>query len=207
MSRRARGRRATCEGRISVDVRELHRLGLLRAGQRSTCSWIRNGKPLGSIDVRTEADAVVLTLKLRSPASNDRMSIEQRVPVEQRVGLVWTRCHLGGSRPWFRCRTCWRRVAKLYQCGDPVFACRNCCGLVYASQQEIPHYRAISRVQKLRMRLGGSPNLLEPFPKRPLGMHRRTYYRLFNKAALAQERSVALEVEYLRRRYPGVLGR
>jgi hypothetical protein len=52
------------------------------------------------------------------------------------------------------------------------------------------------------MRLGGSANLLKPFPERPRGMHRRTFYKLFNKAAEAQERCQALEVEYLHRRYP-----
>jgi hypothetical protein len=45
-----------------------------------------------------------------------------------------------------------------------VFASRHCCGLTYASQQESPRHRAISRAQKLRVRLGGSANLLEPFP-------------------------------------------
>jgi hypothetical protein len=52
------------------------------------------------------------------------------------------------------------------------------------------------------MRLGGSVNLLETFPKRPRGMHRRTYYKLFKKAAEAQEHSMALAMEYLHRRYP-----
>ena len=124
--------------------------------------------------------------------------------------LVWTRCHLGGTRPWFRCsasvggRPCGRRVAKLYLRGH-VFACRQCCGLAYASQQEIPRHRAISRVQKIRLRLGGSPNLHERFPKRPRGMHRWTYYRLLAKAMAAQERSIALELDYMRRHYPGFL--
>jgi hypothetical protein len=106
--------------------------------------------------VRMEADAVVLMLKARGSASSEWKSAEQRVP------LVWTRCHLGGARPWFRCsasvggRPCGRRVAKLYLRAAAIFACRDCCGLAYASQQEIPRYRAISRVQKARMRLGGS---------------------------------------------------
>jgi hypothetical protein len=196
MARPAFGRRATCESSLSIDVREWHRQGLLRVGLPFACSWTRNSKPLGSIDVRNEADAVVLTFK---------ESGEQRVPI------VWTRCHLGGARAWFRCsasvggRPCGRRVAKLYLRDAAVFACRQCCGLVYASQSENPRYRAISRVQKIRMRLGGSANLLEPFPKKPRGMHRLTYYRLFHKAMAAQERSIALDIDYLRRSYPGFL--
>jgi hypothetical protein len=86
-----------------------------------------------------------------------------------------------------------------------VFACRQCCGLTYASQREIPRHRAISRVQKIRMRLGGSANLLERFPKKPRGMHRWTYRRLFAKAMAAQERLLALEIDHMRRHYPGLL--
>jgi hypothetical protein len=85
------------------------------------------------------------------------------------------------------------------------FACRHCCGLAYRSQQETPRHRAISRVQKLRMRLGGSANLLKRFPKRPRGMHRLTYYRLSAQAMAAHERLIALELDYMRQRYPGLL--
>jgi hypothetical protein len=72
--------------------------------------------------------------------------------------------------------------------------------LAYTSQSETPRYRATRKSQKLRMRLGGGPNLLDPFPEKPPGMHRRTYGRLFNKAAAAQERSNALQRQYLQRR-------
>jgi hypothetical protein len=89
--------------------------------------------------------------------------------------------------------------------GASTFACRHCSGLAYASQQEIPPHRALSQAQKLRMRLGGSANLLKPFPKKPRGMHRWTYYRLSAKAMAAQERSLALEIDDMRRRYPGLL--
>jgi hypothetical protein len=170
---------------------------LLRyAGLRFTWSWTRCGEPLGSIDVRTAADAVVLTFK----GSSEGRAVEQRVP------LMWTRCHLGGARPWFRC-SCGRRAAILYMRSAPVLGCRHCRGLAYRSQQEIPRHRAIRRAQKLRMRLGGSANLLKPFPERPRGMHRITYYRLSARAMAAQERSIGLEIEYLHRRYPGLLSK
>ena len=199
MGRSAFGRRPTCESCLSIDVRQWHRQGLLRyTGLRFTWSWNRRGTPLGAIDVRIEADAVVLTIK----GDSEWRSVEQRVP------LVWTKCNLGGVRPWFRCsasvggRLCGRRVAQLYLRDAPVFRCRHCCGLAYRSQQEIPRHRAISRAQKLRMQLGAGPSLLDPFPRKPPRMHWRTFYRLFNKAAEAQERSIALALEDLRRRYP-----
>jgi hypothetical protein len=36
-------------------------------------------------------------------------------------------------------------------------------------------------------------------------MHRWTYYRLSAKAMAAHERSIALELDYMRRHYPGLL--
>jgi hypothetical protein len=83
---------------------------------------------------------------------------------------LWTACHLSGRRPWFVCsvssngRYCGRRVAVLYGAGE-LFACRNCHGLAYASQQESPRFRSISRSREIRVRLGGTPNLRDPSPK------------------------------------------
>jgi hypothetical protein len=70
---------------------------------------------------------------------------------------------------------------------------------------ESPQHRALSKSQKIRMRLGGGPSVLDLFPKKPPRMHWRTYGRLFNKAATAQARWIALERDYLRPRFPGAL--
>jgi hypothetical protein len=67
------------------------------------------------------------------------------------------------------------------------FAYRRCEGLAYASQQESPTFRSISRSRKIRMQVGGSPNLFEPFPPKPRRMHWRTYNRLRARGEVADE--------------------
>jgi hypothetical protein len=72
MARPAYGARTTCESCRSVDVRSWHREGRLSAGQHFTCSWIHSsGERSGSIDVRTERDAVVLTYQTRHGLATD----------------------------------------------------------------------------------------------------------------------------------------
>ena len=46
--------------------------------------------------------------------------------------------------------------------------------------------RKIRRLQKIRMRLGGSADMTEPFPEKARGMHRRTYLRLRERAEAAE---------------------
>jgi hypothetical protein len=155
MARQAYGGRPTCEGCRFIDVRRWHREGRLHAGQSFSYSWTWCGKPFGSINVRTDPDAVVLIFKSRTSEDSEWRSVEQRVPI------AWTACHLGGCRPWLCCtacsggRYCGRRVALLYGAGE-LFACRRCYGLAYASQHESPRHRGLGKAQKIRMRLGGS---------------------------------------------------
>ena len=128
MTRPANWGRLTCESCLAIDVREWKRRGLLRLGQMFPVSWNRAGVPCGSISVRTESDAVVLIFRSQHPGETEWKSTEQRVPI------LWTACHLGGRRHWFRCAVysngqyCGRRVAVLYAGGD-LFACRHCYGL------------------------------------------------------------------------------
>ena len=198
MARPAYGGRTTCESCKSIDVRHWHRSGRLLAGLNFSWSWTRCGEPSGSIAVRTEPDAVVLTYRSRSPRDTEWRPVEQRVPI------TWTACHLGGHRPWFVCsvysagRYCGRRVALLYAAGE-LFACRHCYGLAYASQQESPLSRGISRVQKIRMKLGGSPSLMDPFPEKPRRMHWRTYLHLRARAQAAEALSNTATMEWVTR--------
>jgi hypothetical protein len=176
----------TCESCRSIDVREWARLGYLRPHQPFIWSLTRDGKLSGGITVRTEPDAVprtvVLSFRLRGSAGGRLRSLEQR------VRITWTKCHLGGWRPWFRC-SCGRRAAKLYDAAADFFACRHCCGLAYASQQLCTRDRLISSARKIRMQLGGGPSLFDPFPDKPRGMHWSTYDRLRARAQASEARS------------------
>jgi hypothetical protein len=73
---------------------------------------------------------------------------------------------------------CDRRVAKLYGPGK-YFLCRHCYDLRYESQREDKKDRALRLAQKIRTRLGGSANMMEPFPEKPKGRHLDTYMRLW----------------------------
>jgi len=113
---------------------------------------------------------------------------------EQLVSLTWTRQRLGGMWAWFVCG-CGRRAAKLFLEPGKVFACRLCCGLGYESQAETPVKRrerlAIEKAQKVRVKLGAEPNLLEPIPTRPKGMKTEHYNRLLADLIVAEEQVFA----------------
>jgi hypothetical protein len=187
MGRLPYGARATCESCKRIDVRRWHRGGWLSPGQQFMISWTFGGEPAGSINVRTEPGAVVLTCRTRSWQAAEWKPITQRVPI------TWTDCHFGGRRPWFICsvyrdgRYCGRRVAVMYG-ADAYFACRRCHGLAYASQQEAVRERGFTRAQKILTRLGAKPDLFEPFPRKPPRMHWRTYERLHRAYEIAKRR-------------------
>jgi hypothetical protein len=113
---------------------------------------------------------------------------------EQLVLLTWTHQRLGGMRAWFVC-ACGRRAAKLYLKPDNPFACRACCALGYESQAESPERRrerqALRKAQRLRVTLGGEPNVLLPLPARPKGMRHATYCRLIAALIVIEEKLFA----------------
>jgi hypothetical protein len=151
------------------------------------CAWTRGGERVASINVQAQRDAVTLKYQNRSYG-------EDWSDIEQRVAIAWTPCRFGGERPWFVCSVtangvyCGRSVINLYGAG-PLFACRHCYRLAYPSQQEPARRRGLGKSQKIRMRLGGSPNMSEEFPDKPKGMHWRTYERWRRVHDLAKERS------------------
>jgi hypothetical protein len=169
--------RSTVESIRKIDVNALHRKGCFADSRREfPITW--------SIDGRT-TDVVI--------ASSDRWNMELKYhsdnrnePVRVTIPITWTECHLGGSRPWFKCN-CGRRVGTLFEFHQ-FYVCRTCHGLNYEAQQfsRKRRKRTIFPGFRIREHLGGRPNLLDPFPTKPKGQHRRTYNRLKERAEAAE---------------------
>lgn len=169
--RRYQGGKGTTSDMRALDVRRLQRDGLLTAGRDFGLSWYRNDEEVASINVRTEADHVILNYRSRSNGGDWQ-------PMEYPVSLEWTGCNLGGRRAWFLCpgAGCGRRVAILY--GGSIFACRHCHKLAYQCQRETDDYRAMRRADSIRRRLGWEAGIANPEGGKPKGMHWRTFERL-----------------------------
>jgi hypothetical protein len=148
---------------------------------------MHGGEQVASIGLRAEEDQVILSYRCQI-AGGEWQSVEEPVLI------VRVPCGLGGSRPYFVCpgvvngSVCGQRVAKLYGPGR-CFLCRHCYGLSYASQSESARDRLLRRANNIRMRLGGQPGMLSPFPERPRGMWQTTFERLRETALAAEEQA------------------
>ena len=158
-----------CEDHHRLDVRSLARDGLLTGS--GTVTWSRRGHVTGTVTINGGGDSITLAYAIDGQE------------IEERVALNTTPVHLGGHRSWFHCPACHRRVAILY--GGQRFRCRHCLDLRYASQRECKRHRAISRIQRVRIKLGGTGNLTRFRPPRPRYMHARTFERLIRQEAEA----------------------
>jgi hypothetical protein len=148
--------------------------------------WTREGKliPGTFFVLPLRADAPyegVQEIEVTVEKEKVRLEYDVRVGVAETLHVpMWTplsrsRCHYGGSRCWFVCFWCGRRVATLWMHNLNI-ACRACHGLRYRSQDGTPLQRAFYRAQKLRVQLGGTPDFDRPLPaKKPKRMHWTTW--------------------------------
>lgn len=176
-------RKATTEGRLTLDVRRIHREGALAPGTPTRYTWRPRGGPQIAVSLLAADTCLFVT-----PEGKGR-------PLK--VNLDATACAYGGTRPWFLCPGCNRRAALLYLEGGELH-CRTCLGLTYESCREEPHQRALRRHRRIRRRIGGDPFGILPDQKPP-GMHWTTYSRLHDEAARALAESLRLYNEKLER--------
>ncbi len=95
------------------------------------------------------------------------------------IHLTTTATNYGGSRYWFSCPNCSKRVSVLYCAGT--YVCRGCIGACYGSQLQQPIDRLFSRADAIRQRLGWQSGIIHGNQGRPKGMHFTSYYRLVDE--------------------------
>ena len=181
--------RNTVEACRSLDVNRLNRKGCLAPGWVGGWQWTQDDEQVASINLLTEADRLRLSYRVRIGGGDWD-------DVSETVAIIRVPCRYGGTRPYFICPgvvngiACGRRVAKLH---GPAryFLCRHCYRLAYASQSEDTWDRTLRKANKIRIKLGGDPGMLEPFPDRPKGMWKRTYEKLRDEALDAEVRADA----------------
>jgi hypothetical protein len=167
------GHRAKAEQLQRVDVREWARRGYLRGSCSFSWSWNRGGEPSGSIGVAVHGPAA-LTLSYTFTVNGGARHVAES------LAIVNTGCPYGGTRPWFACPRCARRVALLYLRGG-YFGCRRCKRVAYSSQSEDVLDRLWRKQQRIESRL-------DDHWRRPKGMRTHTYDRLFAELVFCERR-------------------
>ena len=105
--------------------------------------------------------------------------VHSRIAVERRP------CRFGGSRVYFICPCCRRRVLRLAVLPGGL-NCGTCGRVTWATRREQPRDRTLRKVNKIAARLGGSTWLDAAI--RPPHMRRKTFDALMQKRAALEER-------------------
>lgn len=177
------GWREKCEHYFGLDIRKLHSLA---PGSRGSYHWTCDGEPSGDVGYVTLPTCITL-IYTWSPAYGPPVEMRLDIPPER------TPCHFGGSRPWFRCPICGRRCAIVYgMTHHGGFACRLCMELAYSSEAEDQLSRDRRKIRKLQDRL-------ESHGGRPLGMHWRTYVRIYKRLMETEAKLTAATLRLLAR--------
>jgi hypothetical protein len=125
--------------------------------------------------------------------SNRSIEIIDHHDRSQVFGITWIRTGFGAHRAIFVCNSCRCGAIRLFA-RYGTYACRYCHRALYASQKYNQIGRKRLQASKLRLQLGGFPDMSEPVPSKPKWTRRRTYQRMRNHIQ-------ALEAEARTRRF------
>ncbi len=180
--------RAKAEQALKLSINQLKKHGCLKPGYSFTWRWTWTRRESSTINIITRENALELNYRIRSYGEDwqDR---------QQHIMLVHTECNYGGTRPWFICPQCARRVGVLYSRG--IFLCRHCTNVAYSSKSENLPDRMLRKANKIRDRLGadyGVQNII----RRPKGMHWDKFWQLHDKVERLESRALVVRFKMLR---------
>jgi hypothetical protein len=94
--------------------------------------------------------------------------------------IEWIRTGFGKHRAILVCSSCGGGAIRLFgHYGN--YACRYCHRAHYLSRRQSSQGRKRLAAAKLRLKLGGWPDITEPLPPKPKWKHKRHYQRLRNQ--------------------------
>ncbi len=154
---------------LALSITDLFKAQLLTEGNQFQWVWLKNQNPLVTISLILFNNSIFIT-------GNSIQAVSVR--------LTYTTCNYGGTRPWFKCPACGRRVEKLYL-AKRLLRCRHCHGLTYISCQTSRNHLMKMLLQSRRIKqklfVRGLLNSKKCLVTRPKWMHSSTYRKLRNE--------------------------
>jgi hypothetical protein len=95
----------------------------------------------------------------------------------QVFGIAWIPTYFGRNRAIFVCSSCRGGAIRLFNKYGS-YACRHCHKALYTSQKQNTATRKRLAAAKLRLKLGGFPDIREPFPRKAKWKHEKRYQRI-----------------------------
>jgi len=183
------GWRPHIESALTLDVRRLARMGILREGARGSLTWSRDGTEHASLGyaVTLHEQAGTLTLFYTAP---DRDTGERK-SITCTIALSSIPLHYGGRRWYLHCPLTGRRAQTLHKWnGIAQFCHRDAIRPkpTYASQRVSGSDRIIAQRWAIRRKLGDTITDLFGEPWKPKRMHWRTFERYAARDAELAER-------------------
>ena len=152
---------------LRIDARRWAREGMFSAGRAGAWVWrdADSGEETSRIGYCGEGGAVSLNFTLNGE------------PVRQHITTQRTACNYGGSRVWFSCPRCWRRVAVLFLRGTAGFIWRHCGRIAYGSQSDDAMGRGMAQAAQgggaARGRMGAAKGNARKHTRQAHGDHPR----------------------------------
>lgn len=145
-----------------------------------------------------DADTGEITARIGYSGQGDAVRVSFSVndhPVSQYIPVLKTACNFGGSRSWFACPRCRRRVGVLFLRGTAGFVCRHCGRIAYSSQSDDDMGRAWRKQRKAEARLADGW-------RRPKGMHQTTRDKLIATIIECEERRDNALAAFVAKHFP-----
>ena len=164
---------------LRLDVRRLSKQGLLSVGNVCKLTW-SPGRTYDqrSIWFRVDHHHIELMPTLDTAKGSGVL-----------IQLTETLCNFGGSRKWFLCPECDKRMATLFLAQR--VACRKCLDLRYPTQSESELDRIWRRKRRLAARLGSDGSDWQ-WHFKPAGMRQTTFDRIRRDLMVLEERLVEI---------------